>query len=78
MIIHAATGWGIRSLLDLERIHAETRYFVPFGRKPGSLAIEGHESAVDRQRIIHLPAVEFCLWDALDDATNFQRNFLHR
>ena len=22
-----------------------------------------------------MPAVEFCLWDALDDATNFQRNF---
>jgi cellobiose phosphorylase len=57
------------------RIKAETLYFVPLDenleiwqlsvtnlrRKPVSLSV--------------FSSVEFCLWDAQDDATNFQRNF---
>jgi cellobiose phosphorylase len=56
-------------------IAAETCYFVPLGetleiwrcrvtnrrRKPAKLSV--------------FSSIEFCLWDALDDATNFQRNF---
>ena len=56
-------------------IEAETCYFVPLGetleiwqltltnrrRKPANLSI--------------FSCVEFCLWDAWDDQTNFQRNF---
>jgi cellobiose phosphorylase len=56
-------------------IEAHTRYFVPMGenleiwqltvtnrrKKPASLSI--------------FSSVEFCLWDAWDDQTNFQRNF---
>ncbi len=56
-------------------IEAQTCYFVPLGenleiwrltltnhrRKPASLSI--------------FSSVEFCLWDAWDDQTNFQRNF---
>ena len=30
---------------------------------------------MSRLELSVFPAVEFCLWDARDDATNFQRNF---
>lgn len=57
------------------RTKAETLYFVPLGenleiwqlsvtnlrRKPAQLSV--------------FSSIEFCLWDAQDDATNFQRNF---
>ncbi|MGA2059342.1 MAG: hypothetical protein ABSG67_02585 [Thermoguttaceae bacterium] len=57
------------------KIEAETCYFVPLGenleiwkfrvtnrrRKPAKLSV--------------FSSIEFCLWDAQDDATNFQRNF---
>jgi cellobiose phosphorylase len=57
------------------RIQAETLYFVPLGenleiwqlsvtnlrRKPAQLSV--------------FSSIEFCLWDAQDDTTNFQRNF---
>jgi cellobiose phosphorylase len=57
------------------RIKAETVYFVPLGenleiwqvslcslrRKPAQLSL--------------FSSIEFCLWDAQDDSTNFQRNF---
>ena len=56
-------------------VHAETVYFVPLGT---SLEVwrlrlaNGRDEAVD---ISVFSSVEFCLWDAHDDATNFQRNF---
>jgi cellobiose phosphorylase len=56
-------------------IHAETRYFVPLGEN-----LEIWQLTVTNQRdtqaeISVFPAAEFCLWDALDDSSNFQRNF---
>jgi cellobiose phosphorylase len=55
-------------------IDAETLYFVPLGE-----TVETWRTRVTnrRDRIAHVSlfgAVEFCLWDAWDDATNFQRN----
>ncbi len=55
-------------------IRADIRYFVPLGQtlEIWDLVVE-NQSAQER----HLSAfssVEFCLWDAQDDATNFQRN----
>ena len=56
-------------------IAAHTRYFVPLDEN-----LEIWQLTVANQRL--QPAslsvfslVEFCLWDAQDDATNFQRNF---
>ncbi|MBE3037408.1 MAG: glycosyl transferase, partial [Chloroflexi bacterium] len=56
-------------------IEAATRYFVPLGEN-----LEVWELTLTNYR--HQPAslsvfasVEFCLWDAWDDCTNFQRNF---
>jgi cellobiose phosphorylase len=56
-------------------IAAQTRYFVPLGE-----SLEIWQLALTNQRAepAHLSvfsSVEFCLWDAQDDATNFQRNF---
>ena len=56
-------------------IRAETRYFVPLGEN-----LEVWQLTVTNQRerqaeLSIFSAVEFCLWDALDDATNFQRNY---
>jgi len=56
-------------------IESETRYFVPLGE---SLEIweltltNKRKSAAD---LSVFSAIEFCLWDANDDATNFQRNY---
>jgi cellobiose phosphorylase len=56
-------------------IRAETRYFVPLGEN-----LEVWQLTVTNQRdakaeLSVFSAIEFCLWDALDDATNFQRNY---
>lgn len=56
-------------------IEARTRYFVPLGE-----SLEVWELTLTNRRdkaadISTFSAVEFCLWDANDDATNFQRNF---
>ena len=55
-------------------IESEIRYFVPLGE-----TLEIWELTLTNQRnqtanLSLFSAVEFCLWDALDDATNFQRN----
>ncbi len=56
-------------------ISASTRYFVPLDE---SLEIWQLTVTNHRQTPATLAAfscIEFCLWDAQDDATNFQRNF---
>ena len=57
------------------QIESETRYFVPLGED-----LEIWELTLTNRRgssadISVFSAVEFCLWDAWDDSTNFQRNF---
>jgi cellobiose phosphorylase len=56
-------------------IAATARYFVPLGAD-----LEIWQLRVTNQReqpcaLSLFSAIEFCLWDAQDDATNFQRNF---
>ncbi len=56
-------------------VEAEVTYFVPLGEtlEVWRVALTNHR---DRPASLALfSAVEFCLWDASDDATNFQRNF---
>jgi len=55
-------------------IHAEIRYFVPPGQ---TLEIWDMTVTNKSDRVRELSAfscIEFCLWDALDDSSNFQRN----
>jgi cellobiose phosphorylase len=62
----------IRSRLD--GVESFVRYFVPQGEslEIWQVTLSNHRrSPVD---LSLFAAVEFCLWDALDDATNFQRN----
>jgi cellobiose phosphorylase len=56
-------------------IEAETLYFVPLGE-----TLEIWRTRITNHRpgpaeLSLFSAVEFCLWDAADDATNFQRNY---
>ncbi len=55
-------------------IRAETLYFVPMGHN-----LEVWRTTVTNERkaaeLSLFSAIEFCLWDAWDDAVNFQRNF---
>jgi cellobiose phosphorylase len=55
-------------------IEASTRYFVPLHE---NLEIWQFTATNHRQQAVELSvfsSIEFCLWDAQDDATNFQRN----
>src|SRR5262249_2825938 len=57
-----------------EGIEAETLYFVPLGE---TLEVWRTRVTNHRDHLAELSlfsAVEFCLWDAADDATNLQRN----
>jgi cellobiose phosphorylase len=56
-------------------IEARTRYFVPLDEnlEIWQLSVTNHrETAAE---ISVFSSIEFCLWDAQDDGTNFQRNF---
>jgi len=56
-------------------IVAHTNYFVPLDEnlEIWQLTVTNHRS--QRASLSVFSTVEFCLWDAQDDATNFQRNF---
>lgn len=56
-------------------IRAETRYFVPLGENLELWQMTVTNERAGRARLSVFSAVEFCLWDAWDDDTNFQRNF---
>jgi cellobiose phosphorylase len=56
-------------------IRAETRYFVPLGQtlEVWDLTVTNERSSAASLDVFSY--VEFCLWDAQDDAANFQRNY---
>ena len=65
------------SIIDGEKnqIHARLTAFVPVNDtcEINRLVLSNHS---DAQRTLDLfSCVEFCLWDAMDDMSNFQRNF---
>src|SRR5574339_66739 len=56
-------------------IKSSTRYFVPLGESLEIWqVILTNENAADMHLSL-FSAIEFCLWDANDDSTNFQRNY---
>jgi cellobiose phosphorylase len=57
-----------------EGIEAHTRYFVPLGENLEILQLTVTNRRTTRARLSGFATIEFCLWDAMDDATNFQRN----
>src|SRR5574338_68821 len=65
------------SVISAERagIGVETLYLVPPGESLETWRVEITNRRPQAARLSLFGAVEFCLWDALDDATNFQRNY---
>ncbi|MGZ6267674.1 MAG: glycosyl transferase, partial [Candidatus Limnocylindrales bacterium] len=56
-------------------IHVETRYFVPLGETLEIWRVRVTNERSTPAGVSLFGTVEFCLWDAQDDATNFQRNY---
>jgi len=63
----------IRSVLN--GIESSTRFFVPLGEnlEIWELTLSNHREKTANLSVF--ATIEFNLWDAMDDATNFQRNF---
>src|ERR1039457_1319037 len=55
-------------------IEAHTRYFVPLDENLEIWQLTVTNRRATRAQISAFASIEFCLWDAQDDATNFQRN----
>ncbi len=58
-----------------KNIAAQTCYFVPLGENLEIWKCEVTNRRKRPARLSLFSSIEFCLWDAQDDATNFQRNF---
>ncbi len=56
-------------------IEAHTRYFVPLDENLEIWQLTVTNRRTERATLSTFASIEFCLWDAQDDATNFQRNF---
>jgi len=56
-------------------IRAETLYLVPLDDPVEAWRVRLTSERAESARLSLFGAVEFCLWDAADDATNFQRNY---
>ena len=56
-------------------IHMEQAMLVPREDNCLLLKLTVRNETVAEQRLTLFPYVEFCLWDAMDDSSNFQRNF---
>jgi len=56
-------------------IRAETLYFVPVGENLEIWRIRVANERATTARISLFSSIEWCLWDANDDGTNFQRNY---
>jgi cellobiose phosphorylase len=56
-------------------INVEIRYFVPMGENLEIWQVKVTNVRKKPALVSVFSGIEFCLWDAQDDATNFQRNF---
>jgi cellobiose phosphorylase len=56
-------------------IEAHTRYFVPLDENLEIWQLTVTNKRATKASISAFASIEFCLWDAQDDSTNFQRNF---
>jgi len=56
-------------------IKSQTRYFVPMGQNLEIWDLKLSNNRAQAADLSIFGSIEFCLWDAWDDTTNFQRNF---
>ncbi|HET6594715.1 MAG TPA: glycosyl transferase [Anaerolineales bacterium] len=59
----------------LNGIRSSTRYFVPLGESLEIWQVILSNERDSDAELSLFSGIEFCLWDANDDATNFQRNY---
>ena len=59
---------------EKDRIRAEVTAFVPLGDTCEILRLKIKNESPETRRLSVYSYVEFCLWNAMDDMTNFQRN----
>jgi cellobiose phosphorylase len=67
-------GYTIIESLHKE-VEASTRYFVPLGENLEVWDLTLTNRRAEPLALDVFASLEFCLWDAWDDSTNFQRNF---
>ena len=60
---------------EKDGVQVTQRLFVPQGEPCLLMELSVHNRSAKRKALELFPYVEFCLWDAVDDSTNFQRNF---
>lgn len=69
-------GMGYTTIQSTYRdVTAQVRYFVPQGSNLEVWQVKVTNQRVQPADLSLFSFVEFCLWDANDDMTNFQRNF---
>jgi cellobiose phosphorylase len=69
-------GLGYSQIASTYRgIRAESTYFVPLGQTMEIWRVQITNQRQETADLSLFSSVEFCLWDALDDASNYQRNF---
>ena len=56
-------------------VKAEQEMFVPLGENCLLMRLKITNQTDSEKKLDVFPYIEFCLWDANDDATNFQRNY---
>ncbi len=69
-------GMGYSTIGGIRKgIEARTTYFVPLGQtlEVWKCVVTNHRKTTAKLSLFS--SIEFCLWDAQDDTTNFQRNF---
>jgi cellobiose phosphorylase len=60
---------------SFSEIKASTCYFIPLGANLEIWQLKLTNLRRSAANLSVFAAIEFCLWDAMDDATNFQRNY---
>ncbi|MAT44759.1 MAG: glycosyl transferase [Anaerolineaceae bacterium] len=60
---------------EYKGIHCQTTYFVPLQANNEIWRTKIKNTTNQTVNLSLFSLVEFCLWDALDDSTNYQRNF---
>ncbi|MBE7009215.1 MAG: glycosyl transferase [Ruminococcaceae bacterium] len=56
-------------------VRASQELFVPLGDNCLLMRLRVRNDSAREKKVSVFPYVEFCLWDAMDDASNFQRNY---
>lgn len=69
-------GMGYTSIAGRKNdLKAECLWFVPLGMDCEAVKVTISNEGTEKKEFSLFSLVEFCLWEAMDDMTNFQRNF---